>query len=165
MVLRGALNRGLNVAVGAAVILGCCVALYLEYAHGVIGGKELLADCFVFLLGVATGLPAYRMNRRALSELYDQLIGKIFLSSQLALLDSRHGKNALGYFYLVAYGVRVGALFGGALGALSGGALGGIFGHPAYPHLVLTVWGFFVCGEYLSAHVLPFVFAPKRQVG
>jgi len=143
VVLRGALNRGVNVAVGAAVILRCCLDLYRAYAHGVLGGREPLFDCFVFLLGVAAGLPAYLMNRRALSELYDELNGKIFLSSQLALLDSHHGKNALAYFYLVAY---AGISFGGII-------------HSSF---LMAASGFFVFGGYLSAHVVPFVFPPKR---
>jgi hypothetical protein len=81
-----------------------------------------------------------------MSELREELDGKIFLSSQLALLSSRHGKNALAYFYIIAYVTRLCAIFASLF----------------YGDGPMTAWGLFVAGQYLSAHALPFVSPPKR---
>jgi hypothetical protein len=102
----------------------------------------VLLDCSVFFLGAAAALPAYVMNRKALSELYDELNGKVFLSSQLALLNSRQGKNALAYFYLIA-------------------CAGTFLANILRSSPLIGAEEFFLFGGYLSAHVLPFVFPPK----
>ncbi len=142
MALRGGLNRSVNVIIGAAVILRCSLDLYRAYAHSAGGGREALIDSSAFFLGAAAALPAYVMNRRALSELYDKLNGKVFFSSQLALLNSRQGKNAVAYFYFVA-------------------SAGTYLANILRSEPLMGAEEFFVFGGYLTAHVLPFVFPPR----
>jgi hypothetical protein len=140
--LRGALNRGFNVALGIIVAALLCLGLYIGYVLGSSTAKIALMNFLVvFPLGALAGLPGFVLNQKALAELRHELDGKLFLSSQLALLDSRHGRNAVAYFYFLAYLVVA-----------------------AYPSLPATWGSAAVCfgnGLYLSANVLPFIFVPK----
>ncbi len=118
---------------------------YQAYADdpGTLGAVALriIAGYFV---GILLGVPGFVMNRKGLTDLYCVLDGKFFLSSQLALLDSRHGKNAAAYFlFLLILARAFIPLF---------------YGSP-------WIWAIsvFPYGVYLSANVLPFVLSPKRE--
>ena len=142
MAMRGALSPTANLAYGLLAAIFLYLLLFCVRATGVLSASELLAHCFAFPLGVVVGLPAYVMNRRALQELHADLENKIFLSSQLALLSSRHGKNAVAYFYFVLTAAIVG---------------------PSWvPRIPMTAWGYFAVGMYLCSNVFPFVFRAKR---
>ena len=119
--------------------------VYLAYANDP-GTLRAVAVRIIagYVLGVLIGVPAFVMNRWALTDLQCVLDGKFFLSSQIALLDSRHGKNATAYFLSLLLLTR-------ALTPL-------FYGDP-------WIWAISVSpyGAYLSSNVLPFVFVPKRD--
>lgn len=142
MALKGALNRGANLLYGLVLTFAIGLPFYSAYRLGIFRAKEVLADCIALVIGAVAGLPAFLMNRTAVTELYDTLDNKFFLSSQLALLESRHGKNALAYFYFVA---TVAFACTGKL--------------PGVPD---TASACFAYGVYLSANVFPFLFGSKR---
>jgi hypothetical protein len=146
MALRGALSRGINIGLGIVLVALPCLMVCIGYGLGISTGRTVLIGALVgYPLGVLAGLPAFVLNRKAVSELYDALSGKLFLSSQLALLDSRHGKNALAYFYVLEY-----------------------LAVQLFP-LWVRFWGWdgpivwFAQAAYLSANVLPFVLPLKRK--
>jgi len=141
MALRGALNPGLNLLYALALVIMLSFVAYSAYDIGALRGGEVLLDGLAFLVGLAVGMPAYFMNRRAIFELRDTLENKVFLSSQLALLDSRHGKNALVYFYF----------------AIGSAALGSTLLSVLPQGTVI----FLALGAYFSANLLPFVLVPK----
>lgn len=143
MALRGALNRKFNISLGIVMILCGSLMVYSGYALGSSTARIVLINILVgFPSGALAGVPAFLMNRRALTELYDALNGKVFLSSQLALLDSRHGKNAVVYFYFLWYLAYV--------------------AHAFLPDIWNYAAAFFAYGAYLSANILPFVFFRKQ---
>ncbi|MBZ5565028.1 MAG: hypothetical protein LAP13_21735 [Acidobacteriia bacterium] len=144
--LRGALSRGFNT--GLAIVLltlpsvGMCLGYTVDARYGT---EQLLKVLLAYVLGVLAGSPAYFLNRKALTELYDALRGKFALSSQLALLRSWHGLGAVAYFYVVEYlAIRSFPVLA-KFGPLEG------------------VGGFILQGVYLSANVLPFVLPPRRS--
>lgn len=147
MPLRGALNRGLNIGLGMFLLVLPFRFVLIGIQGGPIFARTALINAgLAFLFGALAALPAYVLNRKALNELYEGLKGKIFLSSQLALLDSRHGKNAVAYFYFLVY---LGFMLVLRLPESWGLAYGG-------PPM-------FAFGAYLSANVLPFVLPPKGK--
>lgn len=144
MALRGALGAGLNTAL--AIVLLALPAVGICLVLGDKTAQYLVTNILVaYLLGVLAGLPALVLNRMALTELYGALNGRLFLSSQIALFGSWHGKIAVLYFYVVEY-----------LAILS-------FPSLARVPLLEGVGGFILQAIYLSANVLPFVFPPKRK--
>jgi hypothetical protein len=144
MALRGALNHGVNVALGILLLAPPCWLIYLLGAWRPSFAKTaLICALAAYPLGALAGLPGFLLNRKAVIELYDALEGKMFLSSQLALLDSRHGKNAVGYFYVVVY--------------LAFRSM------PFLPESWMFTPPMFVYGMYLATNVLPFVFPPTRE--
>jgi hypothetical protein len=143
MALRGALNRGINVGLGILLLALPCWLIFVGHAWAPSFAKTALICALVaYLVGALAGVPAFVLNQKAIIELHDALRGKIFLSSQLALLDSRHGKNAVVYFYFLAY-----------LAIQSRGFL---------PESWMFTVPMFIYGAYLAANVLPFVFPPER---
>jgi hypothetical protein len=146
MALRGALSRGFNVGLAIVLLALPIVAVCLGYALGSISPtRDLISFLVAYLLGVLAGLPALVLNRKGLTERYDALDGRFFLSSQLALLDSRHGRNAVAYFYVVVCLAILAFPFLAKFALLEGAG------------------GFIVQGIYLSANVLPFVFPPRGK--
>jgi len=147
--LRGALNRGINVGLAVILLEPPCAMVYDAYVNdrSTVGGA-LLRTLLGYTLGVLLALPSFALNLKALRALCVVLQGKFFLSSQLALFDSRHGKNAVAYFYFLLFlfqaqgpYVRAGIVPGRWIPAIA-----------AFPY-----------GLYLGANVLPFVFAPTLQ--
>ena len=138
MVLRGGLGRRLNAGLAVLSVVPLCMLAYFWYLEDPSAIGHVLALTLAgFGLGALGGVPALLMNKRALMELYPSVVGKFFLSSQLALLDSRHGKNAAAYFYVVLLAWRVCA--------------------PLFRGPWTAAVSAFAYGLYLSANVLPFV--------
>jgi len=144
MALRGALNRGINIGLGVLLLALPCWLAYIGHAwRSGFARTALIYALLGYAAGALAGLPAFVLNRKALTELYDALNGKMFLSSQLALLDSRHGKNAAVCFYFLVYLAIQSVRF--------------------LPESLMFTSPMFVYGAYLSANVLPFVFPPNRK--
>src|SRR5436309_3542738 len=102
MRLRGALNPRFNLVLAILMTGVAFLSVYRGYGFGAGTQGNALIDMLVGLpVGLIAGLPSCLMNLKALDELREALDNKFFLSSQLALLDSRHGKNALTYFYIM----------------------------------------------------------------
>lgn len=149
MRLRGALNPWVNVVLGLVLLAWPCFFVLYGYWLGSFSAPYAALQALVeYPLGILVGLPALFLNRKALADLCRSLEGRTFLSSQLALLDSRHGKNAVAYFYAVEY-----------LAMMS------LPWWPAFPFVEVARGGFFRQAVYLSANVLPFVIPVGRGHG
>jgi hypothetical protein len=145
MRLRGALSRDFNLVYAVA---GLCIMGLIEYATFELrkeGSKDALVTAVAFAVGLIVGSPAGLMNRRALRELYTKLVGKLYLSSQIALLDSRQGKNAFAYFYFVL--------------------LLAMGGRTILPFLPESIFAPLAVGAYYSANLFPFLFSVKVEAG
>ena len=142
MALRGGLGRTFNVSYVCLALILWSFIVYSLYELGTLSFRRTLCVVGSFLLGLVVGTPAGLMNRRALQELYRKLDGKFYLSSQFPLFESRQGKNALVYFYVL---ITV---------AISGSAV--------FPRTPQFLFGFFVVGAYFATHLLPFVFKLKQ---
>ncbi len=146
MALRGGLSRRFNIGLGIVLLALPAVGVCLGYAlRSISATRNLIRVLVAYPLGVLAGLPAFVLNRKALTELHDALDGRFFLSSQLALLDSRHGKNAVAYFYVAVCLALLPVSFLVKFEPLQGQG------------------GFIVQGIYLSANVLPFVFPAGKK--
>lgn len=143
MLLRGALSRSINFGLGILLLVPPCMMVYFWYVEEPSTlWPALSRTALGYFLGALIGVPAFVMNRRALTELYNTLSGKFFLSSQLALLDSRQGRNAMAYFFALMFLFWICA--------------------PLFHGISMSAISAFPYGLYLSANVLPFVFPPKR---
>jgi hypothetical protein len=141
MALRGALNPGFNLLYTLILVGYLSWWIYFGYEIDAFEGSEFVALCVAFPVGLLVGIPAYILNRKALSELAASLDNKIVLSSQLGLLDSHQGRNAVVYYYCAM-----------AFALLAQGAILPV------PGISMCAFG---CGAYVSAHLLPFVVPPK----
>jgi len=145
MALRGAVGRDFNLLYALLVFGALSLIEYAVFKLGGVGTKEVVVTALAFVVGLIAGSPAGLMNRRALQELYGKLDGKFYLSSQLALLDSREGKNAFAYFYFIF--------------CLA------VAGNAVFPWLPDYVFAPSAVGAYYSAHLFPFLFAVKAKGG
>jgi hypothetical protein len=146
MRLRGGLSRRFNIWLAIVLLLLPTAAICFALATGAIDAMHVLASVVdSYFVGIVVGLPAFVLNRKALTESYGALDGKFFLSSQVALFGSRHGKLALVYFYIMVFLTVRSFPFLARIPGLEGAG------------------GFIVQAMYLSANVLPFVFPPRRN--
>lgn len=143
MALRGALGATFNVSYGLLLVVFLFSLLYSVSKLGTLSTEEVLLASGGFAVGALAGIPVYLMNRSAVDELYEALDGKFFLSSQLALLDSRHGKNAFACFYFLLFLITQAVLVL----------------HDISP----WIFGYLAAGTYLSGHICPFVMAWRRR--
>ena len=148
MRLRWGLSRRFNIWLAIALLLlpTAAVCLGFAFAANAQDAIDILANVVdSYFVGIVVGLPAFVLNRKALAESYGALDGKFFLSSQVALFRSRHGKLAVLYFWVgVFLTVRSFPLLA-RIPRLEGQG------------------GFIVQAIYLSANVLPFVFPPRQE--